>query len=514
MKCQNCGTDVQENEQVCHNCSYRVVQSSFLEGTRNVSQYEQVVENTFNDAPKRKMSKGKKVKIIAIVVSVGIFALAITLAILFFSSAAYRVYGNMKSDDFEDALTEYRYEVKDNFIQEILLNRLLKNRVSEVEIEYKNGDIDYDTAIAELNALDEMGFDGAKKKIDEITVSNDSVNALAKADEYYENGDYAHAALEYSKIPESDENYGEAQKKLKQTYVEYISYIVSTANEYLSFENYRQAIQVINEAYDILPDTTDTTELDAIKEECLMSYEVEVANEVTELTENENWSEAFDLINEAISVDDNEYFRNLKSTTEADFVSITLKKVDTLMSERDYTSAKTAINEAIKLLPNNSILNDKLAEIEKKAPVSLATLTPINGGWEWNKGMPMDSFGTSYTDVCNYAIFAGGDFFYGNHEVEYSAEYRNQGKYKVITGSLLPHSDIPEDGFGCLQIYADDKLVYTSERINRKTDMINFSATIEGSDYIKLVILASNGSVWGYTTVDSLLMMDVQLWSE
>lgn len=526
--------------------------------TETSEQRSQPSVSTFGDTKKKKMSKGKKAKIIIMSLLSCIVALAIALAGMFFSSAAFGVYRDMNSDDFDDALTIYRLDVEDSFIQEMLLNMLLKNRASEVTNKYKNGEIDYNTAIVELNTLDEMKFDGAKNNrteimvsyadktvlqyengdityddalttlqaikadgytgadslIEKITVSNNAINALEKADKYYENGDYENAISEYSKVPESYENYEEAQNKLNQVYADYISSTVGTATKYNSSKNYKQAVQVINTAYDILPDSIDTTELDTVKEESLTAYKTEVANEVAELTENKKWAEAFDVIDEAISFDDNEYFQNLKMSTENKFVSDAVNQADSLMSERNYTSAKTTVNEAIKILPNNSTLKDKLAEIEKKAPVSLATITPINGGWNWNEGTPMDSFGVSYTNMCNYAIFAGGDFFYGSHEVEHTAEYRIQGKYKTITGTLLPHSNIPEDGFGRLQIYADDKLVYTSETIYRKTDMINFIAPVDGADYIKMVILASNGSVWSYSVVDSLLMMDVQLWTE
>lgn len=264
--------------------------------TETTEQGSESAVNTFGDVSEKKMNKGRKAKIIAISVLSSIVALAIAFAIIFFSSSAYDVYRDMNSDKFDNALTEYRSDVKDSFIQEILLDMLLKDRVSEVGTEYENGDIDYNTTIAELKALEEMGFDGAKEKIDEITVENNSVNALAKADEYYEKRDYENAISEYSKVPESNENYEKAQNKLTQVYADYIDSTVETAKEHNSSKNYKQAVQVINTAYDILPETVNTSELDNVKEESLASYKTEVANEVTELTENEKWSEAFAVI--------------------------------------------------------------------------------------------------------------------------------------------------------------------------------------------------------------------------
>lgn len=679
-------------------------------GTGTVGYNAQPVVNTFGNAPKPKMSKGKKAKIIAICVISGIVALAITFAAMFFSSSAYGVYRDMNSDNFDDALTEYRSEVKDSFIQETLLNMLLKDRVSDVSAEYENGDIDFDAAVAELGALSEMKFDGAKDKrteimaayadeivsqyengeitydnavadlrkikedgyteadslIDKITASNNVVNALEKANEYYENGDYEKAISEYSKVPESNENYEEAQKKLNQVYVDYIKSTVETAKKHNSSKNYKLAVQAVNTAYTILPDSVDTTDLDTVKEESLASYKTEIANEVAELTEDEKWSEAFAVIDEAIAFDDNEYFQNLNTSTESSYVKSISATVKKHLDNEDYISAKRVVENALTVLPDNAELKElennvedstptylldvvkpyetlrtykefvngetfkmggtsftngfqfsdvgilcsgngkasfnldgkysklnfqlgtvdgmgavtnnllvycdgvleneytitggelpkkysiditgvkqltfiingkadgctygfanvtvsknKSVELEEKQPVSLSTLTPINIGndWnselipEWNKGTPTDPFGNSYADAINFIIFSGGT---NDYVTEHYAEYRLHGKFSTITGTLVSHENIPELGHSNIKVYADDKLVYTSQLIERKTDPQDFSVDVGGADYVKIVIVVDKGDEIGAhnTPKNCLIMMDVQLWAD
>ena len=333
--------------------------------------------NTFGDdynkkkSKKRKVTKRKKAKIIVAAVLSSLVALAVALAVVFFSSAAYSVYRNMNCDDFEEALILYNSEVENDFFQESLLDILLKDYVNNVGLMYESGDIDFDIAIAELSALDEMGVDGAKAKIKEITVANDSVNALAKADEYYENGDYENAILEYSKVPESNKNYQEAQNKLIKVYDDYINSVVESASKYISSKNYKQAIQLVNTAYSILPDTVDKVKLDTIKEEGLANYKTEIANEVAELTENEKWSEAFALIDEAISFDDNEYFRNLKASTESSYVESVTATVQKHLNNEDYTSAKRVAENALTVLPSNADLKELKKEVEDSTPTYL-----------------------------------------------------------------------------------------------------------------------------------------------
>lgn len=486
--------------------SVRSVQANFdataayYNTTGTVGYNTQPAVNTFGNAPKQKMSNGKKAKIIVISVLSGIVALAIAFAVMFFSSSAYSVYKYMNSDNFNNALTEYRYEVKDKFIQEKLLDILLNNRVSKVTTEYENGDIDFTSAIAELDALNEMKFDGAKDKrseimasyadeivlkykngdidyaatiaeldalnemkfggakskraeimasqadktvlqyekgeitydnaveilqkikadgyteadslIEKITDSNNAVNTLEKADEYYENGDYEKAISEYSKIPESSKNYEEAQNKLNQVYADYIRSTVATAKKHNSSKNHKQAVQVINTAYGILPDSVDTTELDAVKEESLASYKTEIANNVTELNEAEKWSEAFSVIDEAIAFDDNEYFHNLRTITESRYVTAISATVQKHLDNEDYISAKRVVANALTVLPNNAELKKLKKDVEDDTPTYLLDVCDpyaSSGYKEYINGELIKMGGKSYTNAFSleegYALF-------------------------------------------------------------------------------------------------------------
>ena len=450
--------------------------------TGTVGQNNQPAVNTFGDAPKKKMSKGKKAKIIAISVLSSFVALAIALTVMFFTSAAYGVYRDMNSEDFDDALTAYHSDVEDSFVQEMLLDMLLKDRVSEVATAYENGDIDYDTAIAELNALNEMGFDGAKEKIDEITVSNDSVNALAKADEYYENGDYENAISEYSKVPETNENYEEAQNKLNQVYADYINSTAETAKKHNSSKNYKQAVQVVNTAYDILPDTVDTSELDTVKEESIAAYKTEVANEVTELTESEKWSEAFDVIDEAISFDDNEYFHNLKVSTEDKYVKSVTALVDKHLKNFDYTKALNVTQSALRLLPQNEALEALKARVEKSTPVYLKDVFLIDSrDYTYHDDVFTDSFGN---------VYDGYHYFDPCYDGAY-AVYNLDENYKTFNCSIVGTTSTNSTTVFAVYIYLDGKLAYTLSDFTKTTGKADISIDVSNVTKLEIKTAAS-----------------------
>ncbi len=475
------------------------------------------VVDSFNNEPaednkkkdKKKKNKKKKAKIIAGLVISSILALAITLTVLFFTSPAYGVYTDIKDGKVDNALKHYSADVEDDLIQETILEMLLKGRVDEVVAEYNDGKISYEEAFAELTALETMGFDGAKDKIAEVTAKNDSANALEKADGFYKNGDFVNAIAEYAKVPQGSEDYNTAQDKLNEICPKYIDSVVNTINGYNGNKQYKDAITYADTAYKVLPDGVDTSKLDTAKAESLMNYKTEVSKNITDYITAERYAEAFSTLDDAIKFTNDQYFKDLKTTTEDNYVKGVIETADELMNKRSHAAAKKVINDALTVLPGNSTLTSKLAEIEKSAPVSLASITPINGGWTWNDGTPTDPFGKTHMDVSNYSIL-NGDYYKGEGTVHY-AEYRLYGKYSTFSGSMISYKDIGENGKTQIKIYADDKLIYFSPEIRRKTDLTNFSVDISGVDYLKIEVVPIDDTQ--YHNTPCFILMDALLWS-
>lgn len=511
---------------------------------------------TFGDTPK-KAGKGKKAKVIAIAALAGIVALVVTLAIMFFSSAAFGVSRSMNADEFESALTDYRSEVKGNFIQETLLKMLLKDSVSEVAAEYDSGDVALTDAVTELDALHEMRFDGADDKcaeikvayadriltqfengeiayeeaiseldmlkemdcaeaesqraeimsshanqtvaqyesgkllyddaveilkivktdgyteadalIKKITDSHNADNAMEKADEYYQKGDYEKAISEYSKVPEGNENYQEAKNKLDQVYAAYIDSVVKKANDYNATKDYKQAVNYVNTAYGVLPDSVDTSKLDTAKEENLAAYKTEIANQVAELTEDAKWSEAFELIDEAIAFDDNEYFQSLKTSTEDKYVASVSATVQKHLDNEDYISAKRVAENAQSLYPNIAGLKDLVKKVEDQTPTYLLDVCQPYESEQFKKvinGETVSMSGKSYTNG-----FALGDYKYDSSYAMFNLD----GQYTSLS-FLVGHIDGEEMGFGAFKIYCDGVL---SKELSINADALPQKFTID-----------------------------------
>ncbi len=401
--------------------------------------------NTFTEKPKKKAKKGK---VIAISVLSGILALFILAGVLFFTSPAYSVYSNIKSDKCDKAVSEYNRDVKGNFIQEAILDILLKDRVNKVATDYQNGKLKLEDAIEQLTALDEMGFEGAKTKADELTSADDAVNALEKANEYYEAGDYKNAIAEYSKIPEGDKNYETAQSKLNKSYEGFIDSTVTSAQAFSDAKKYKEALKEINAAYDILPDSVDTKDLDTVKEETLALYQAEITSEVDELVEDDNFDDAFALIDEAIAVDSNDYFTELKATTEGKYVEHVTGIVEDYLDDGDYISAQRVADNATTKLPDNEDLEDLSERVEKETPTYLLDVCKPYSTTE------------GYTEYINgETISMGGDTYTNGFTIHYDgyAIFNLDSDYTNI-GVTLGHQDDTDKSDATIKIYCDDVL--------------------------------------------------------
>ena len=80
---------------------------------------------------------------------------------------------------------------------------------------------------------------------------------------------------------------------------------------------------------------------------------------------------------------------------------------------------------------------------------------------------------------------------------------------------LAPHKLMNKDGNAYIKVYADDKLVATSEFVKKKSSVIDFEANIAGAEYIKLEVYIHAGSCIGEGSDGNdgaLIMADAKLW--
>ncbi len=118
--------------------------------------------------------------------------------------------------------------------------------------------------------------------------------------------------------------------------------------------------------------------------------------------------------------------------------------------------------------------------------VSLSVLSPLNGGFSWNNDYPCNPFDNIYTYSVNYSILHGN---YHSGDYELSAEYYIDKKYKSLSFNISPYADYGNEASTTLKIFVDDKLVYTSPAVTRKSNIISVpDIPLVGATYLKIVV--------------------------
>lgn len=518
--CSKCGAQINDNEKFCSKCGTKIevavspdenYSQPIADGFNNTT--SNFIQENSSKKDKRKMSKGKKVKVILITIAVIIVAIAIALSVFFLTSPAYKVYKNMNSENYSEAIIDYNNGVEDNFIQELLMGITMKNYDQKVVDRFSEGKLDYESAITALETLDEMNFDGIDNRINEVIIIKDAETAFEKGNQYYENGDYENAIKEYLKISETNDNYDAAQTKLNEIYPKYISEITETVNEHIKDKKYENAISLLNTSLELLPDSVDASSLTTLKNSTLSEYKTSVVYSATELLNSSKYIEALEVIEKAIEIDDNEEFRNTKTTIETKYIESVKSDVQMMLDKKDYTKALATVNNALVILPQNKELTNLATKIEKETPICITTLERIEfGRYTGNEG-----------DSCLNILGEEHDRGYGNVGVEGEvfkngfegwiarwngtaekswvfATYDIDSKYKTFSGSTgLIQSYNTKNFNTTLYIYGDNKLLYSQELTAGK-NKFDFEINVKNVDSLK-IMLKDNVAVEGGTSI-------------
>ena len=459
---------------------------------------------------RKKMSKKKKAGIIILVVLALLLGLAGYGGITYLTSGEYKVLRALDKGDYSDAAAQYDADMNNSvFWLRYLFRKQIEKDVNAYKDDYVGGSMDYDTARNALSAVVDMKIpdlsDKAQDKRTEVDNLEESKTAFGNAEAALADGDFLKAIEEYKKVREYDPNYETSRTKLTEATNRYRDAVLSDAQAKADDGDLEAARVIVENGLENLPgDETLTAKLGEYGAAVETRNKQEILDSAARSVEENDYKAALQTLKNALAAapGDVDYTARLREY-EAKYEQYVLAQVAGMLENMNYEGAISLLNEATGILPDSETLKAKLEEVNAGKPVSLSTLTPINGGWDWDEGTAIDPFGNTYTDVCNFKIFTG----HWSDPQTFSAEYRLYGNYKRITGMLAPHKDIAEDGTSTVQIYADEELVYTSKEVRRKTDAFPFDVTITGAEYIKIVVVTDIKTYDG-----GLILMNVQLW--
>lgn len=495
--CSKCGTMLSDTTKFCSKCGNPVTTTENNQQSYNQTQNQQSYnyptvnfsQNRTQEEPvapknkeKKKMSVGKKILIIFILLLSLVIALVVTFATLYFTGPAYTAYKSIDNQKYSEALLTYKYDVSDNFLQNTFLKIALSGYEQTIIDKYNNDELEFDSAIEGLNTLQEMNICDATKAIEDINNAENVNKALENGENYYSSGNYESAIKEYSSITSDNENYETAQSKLNEIYPKYISYIEETVNSYISSNNYQGALTLLNTAEELIPDSIDTSSFTTLREDCLLNYTSDVIDSVTKQLNAGEYTEALTSINKAIDVNENEEFKKLKSTIETKYMESVTSQVNSYLDSEDYISASRVANNALSILPDNSQLQELKKKVEDNTPTYLLDAC---------KPYAVDD----YTEFINGETFnMGGKTFTNGFSLSYSgyANFNTESKYKTLNLSV-GHVDDTRMEDCTIKIYCDNVLKY-EEKYSSDALPKRISLDITGVNSIKFELA---DYIWG-----------------
>lgn len=338
---------------------------------------------------------------------------------------------------------------------------------------------------------------GVISKVNEENTRKKEIESiLTEAATYADAGDYANAVKSITdgltRYPEEESLTAKKTEYENKQVAQSKQDALEQAAAYVAVGNYKSALETIQLAQKQLGNDADLLQKVA---EYTDGYKKAAINAAAQYEQSRDYLNAYKTIVDALKLVDSDASLNVKlSLYEQNYADAVVAEADSKAAALDFDGARSLLNAALKEIPNNETLKTKLSQISSAQPVSLASLTPINGGFDWGNGEPKDPFGNDYSASGTYTIVNRGN----------TVEYRVYGNYSKITMTIAPEQGISSDDSACIQLYADDVLVKTSPTITRKTDAVQFSVPIEGAEYISIV---HSGDYWG-----SLILSNIQLW--
>lgn len=476
-----------------------------------IPQVESEQQNEPITPPVKKKKPIPKGKIILFSIIGVVLVVVITAAVLLFrwyTSTEQQVLRALDARDYDTAVVIMEEDTSAS--ESKALADQLKERITNIKTRFVDGTIEYASAMMELDTIEKLKVDGVYAELSVVQIYIDNLNEsrtnFATAESFYSTGDYAEAITNYRLVIEDDANYAAAIEKLTDAVNKYRDVILAKAKEYAAAELYTDAVALLNETLEIIPNDTKITEQIRIYEkDNTEKLKVDALETAADYAKNDDYLNAFkSLTNVMKSQAADAELASAYNKYCDQYVAQIISEVDVEVSEKDFDGAISSLNAALKHLPNNETLANKLEEVKAKQPISITSLVIINSGYwdDWNSADAKDTFGNDYSTACNYVKLQG--YHLGSANLDHYVEHRLYGDYTSLTGSIVPHSDSKEDRISYLQVYVDDELVYTSADIGRKTDPIDFSIDVAGAEYVKIVVYTE---AWA-----SVILYDVQLW--
>lgn len=518
MFCENCGAKIADNDMFCQNCGKRIeiptaqtqaepvpvtqqAAASAAESQeaaapqQGIAQQEQPVnpyvqqpqqnpyaqQNSYlpqnpyaapngqqqlTPQPKKSSFKiTKKMVIIGSIIAAVVIAAIIVICVLVSNAnnPVNKMVDAINSGDYE-AAEEIYYDNLGSLMDNETVIEAIQKQVDAVEADYKNGVIDYDTAIDKLNDIYDlpMAYETTISDVkSNMYALKRSAENLEEGNKYLEEENYSSAIYYYDKVSEDD-----------------------TANYNTAQSQRAKAVDGIRQSY-----------IDKAKEKA----------------EKGSYDYAISYLQDGL---ENDYLENdEKLTKQIDaYVDEVIKKSGEYMTAKNYEEAEDILSDTMYVFnsstDNYKKLETQLTKVESETPTTLHDMDINNSDYFYRyQNGSKDVLGNVYDsgNVCTMSVSK-----YYSETGAYAEMYVKD--YKKVKGTLaIKQTSSSSTNKTAYVEIVDDKnnVLYKSETLTSKSKPIEFELNITDAEWLTIKFVSVDNKVSGTM---NLILADVEFY--
>ncbi len=241
MICPKCKTENQEDSIYCRKCGEQLYK-----------------HNEDKEKDRSKLIIGKR-NILMLLSAMVIIVICSLLFFVYFNDSLRQYKTEIRDNNYSEANRIYEDEIEDNTEEENQAKTFLAEEVSKIKNEFINNEMNYNAAMNRLETIEstELISTDVKHTIDEMNELHDSRISYKKGLEFVDSENYIEAIKEFGKVMEEDENFESAQEQIQEIGDNYKSEAIKQAEKYVSNNKYEEAISLLQDADDVIPDDSD-----------------------------------------------------------------------------------------------------------------------------------------------------------------------------------------------------------------------------------------------------------------
>ncbi len=357
--CSECGRKVKDDAEFCYVCGAPQPIADDAEYMERKAEYRKM--RIYEEKRSRGTAAGN-------IGAALLLALIMFFMFMIWYSPARRAYTLALNGEKEAAEALYQEDVKGSTLEAFLMRMLIPRGASSIVKAYQGGKVVYEDALSRLTQFTEFEspLHNAERQAEKLKSLYVSAEAFTEAQKMEEQGDIRSALYAYRMVGSGDSRYEEAQSKVTELEGLYKAEIITSAGSPKTREEYEHAVAVINDGLEAIPgDVTLTDKLTTIRQSFAMTIKSQTIPKATEYISKGYYKEAIDLIQEALSYNEQDIeLRTLLTTATGNYEDFARNQVGIYLDNKDPKGARAFLDRVSADLPDSTVIRQLYGRIK------------------------------------------------------------------------------------------------------------------------------------------------------